>query len=136
MSRSHEAVAAVSADANLAVAQADLKPGVQTHHQLYARDLKYLAEWTLNSGSTDGSGLSSEMYAKILKKVSSLRKQQGLTDDSRVVTVHHILHGTPGKVFKSLWVEYLQEMGVALPMKYKLEACRAASYGGSCRPGG
>ena len=53
--------------------------------QMYARDIKHLAEWLLNPGSTGGSALGASTYAALLSKVSMLRKKEGLRNDNKVV---------------------------------------------------
>ena len=74
--------------------------------QMYARDIKYLAEWLLNPDSTDGSGLGTSTYAALLSKVTMLRKKEGLKNDNKVVFDGYILHGTPGKYLENLWDSY------------------------------
>ena len=73
---------------------------------MYARDIKYLAEWLLNPDSTDGSGLGASTYAALLSKVSMLRKKEGLRNDNKVVYDGYILQGKPGKYLENLWDSY------------------------------
>ena len=73
---------------------------------MYARDIKYLAEWLLNPESTDGSGLGASTYATLLSKVSTLRTKEGLKNDNRVLYDGFLLHGKPGKYLEDLWDSY------------------------------
>ena len=74
---------------------------------MYARDIKYLAEWLLNPGSTDGSGLSTSTYATLLSTVSMLREKEGLRNDNKVIYDGYILaKGKPGKYLENLWDSY------------------------------
>ena len=93
----------------------DLLDPDASSEQMYARDIKYLAEWILDPSSTDGSGLSAAMYATLTATVDRMRAREGLARDTHVVYHSFILHGAPGNALRSLWIQYLIEAGVTVP---------------------
>ena len=88
------------------VESADLIGQQVAIQQMYAKDIKYLAEWLLNPLSTDGSALSTKSYTILLEEVSALRTQQGLTSDDTVIYDGFILRGSPYKAFEKMWNAY------------------------------
>ena len=94
----------------------------------------------LNDGSIRRalSAARRHRYSTLQEKVTALRKREGLTNDNKVIFDNYVLRGVPGDVLRSLWVEYLIDSGVSIPVKHQVivRAPGRAPFGSEQHPCG